>query len=291
MIDSHHHIWRQQDLPWLLGPEQPRIFGEYAGIKRDYLIDEYISDIAQSGITKSVYIQANWATNWFADEAAWVQSVADTHNWPHAIVAYADFTVRDVRPQLDKLKKYPLLRGIRQQLHWHENPMYRFAQSDDLGSSKLFQQNIARLAEYEWCFDLQVFTNQAQHAQALANACPEVNLILQHAGMPEDHTELGWSRWRKNMQRLAECENIFVKLSGLGTFVHKIEQNMIDSIVTQAVSMFGAERCMFGSNFPIEKLWSSYDELFNALRSASRDFTDQQKNAIFSLTAERVYRL
>ena len=77
IIDAHHHIWRQADLPWLLGPEQPRIFGPYKAIMRDYLIEEFLDDIKGSGIEKSVYVQANWAPNWFADEAAWVQSVAD----------------------------------------------------------------------------------------------------------------------------------------------------------------------------------------------------------------------
>ena len=103
MIDAHHHIWRQKDLPWLLGPEQPRIFGSYKSIMRDYPIDEFLSDVEGTGITKSVYVQANWAPNWAADEAAWVQSVADEIGWPHAIVGYADFTVEDVRPLLDSL--------------------------------------------------------------------------------------------------------------------------------------------------------------------------------------------
>ena len=144
MIDAHHHIWRQSDLPWLLGPEQPRIFGPYAAIKRDYLIDEYLSDIKGTGIEKSVYVQANWAPNWYVDEVSWVQSVADQHGWPHGIVGYADFTVDDVRPQLDKLKDFPLMRGIRQQFHWHENPLYKFAQRPDLPADPAVQRNFAR---------------------------------------------------------------------------------------------------------------------------------------------------
>ena len=70
MIDAHHHIWLQKDLPWLLGPEVPRIFGAYGAIKRDYRIEEYLADLGKAGIEKSVYVQANWAPNWFADEVA-----------------------------------------------------------------------------------------------------------------------------------------------------------------------------------------------------------------------------
>lgn len=127
IVDAHHHIWRQEDLPWLMGPMQPRIFGPYEPIRRDYLIDEYRTDLAGQDVVKSVYVQANWTPDRFVDEAAWVQQVADDTGWPHGIVAYADFTVEDVRPQLDRLKAIPLVRGIRQQLHWHDNEMYRFA--------------------------------------------------------------------------------------------------------------------------------------------------------------------
>jgi predicted TIM-barrel fold metal-dependent hydrolase len=103
IVDSHHHIWRQADLPWLSGPMQPRIFGPYEPIRRDYSIGEYLEDISGSGVTRSVYVQTNWANDHFEDEAAWVQQTSDQHGWPHAIVAYADLTVEDARPQLDRL--------------------------------------------------------------------------------------------------------------------------------------------------------------------------------------------
>lgn len=291
MIDSHHHIWRQQDLPWLLGAEKPRIFGPYSEIKRDYLIAEYLEDIASSGIEKSVYVQANWAANWASDEAAWVQSVAQETGWPHAIVAYADFTVPDVRPQLDKLSQYSLLRGIRQQLHWHENPLYAFATKPDIAADRTFQKNIAYLAEYNWCFDLQVFSAQVHSAVSLADACSNVQFILQHAGMLEDTSPQGWEQWREAQSLLAACDNIHVKLSGLGTFVHRVDVGLIQEIVTETVSNFGADRCLFGSNFPIEKIWTSYDSLFSAMTAATAEFDEPSKRAIFNNTAERLYRL
>lgn len=291
MIDAHHHIWRQQDLPWLLGAEKPRIFGSYAAIKRDYLIAEYREDIAASGIEKSVYVQANWANNWAEDEAAWVQSVADETGWPHAIVAFADFTVPDVRPQLDKLKNYSLLRGIRQQLHWHENPQYTFASKPDIAADKTFQKNIAYLAEYNWCFDLQVFSSQVQSAVSLANACPDVQFILQHAGMLEDTSSQGWDQWGNAQSLLAACDNVHAKLSGLGTFVHRVDVDLMCKIVTQTVSQFGAHRCLFGSNFPIEKIWTSYSSLVNAMIVATAQLDETSQEAIFRKTAERLYRL
>ena len=132
IIDAHHHIWRRADLPWLDGPMQPRIFGPYEPIRRDYPISEYLSDIAGSGVTASVYVQANWAKDAFEDEVAYVQHAADETGFPQAIVGYADFLVDDVRPQCDRLTKYRGMRGLRMQLHWHANPQYRFAAEPDL---------------------------------------------------------------------------------------------------------------------------------------------------------------
>ena len=85
-------------------------------------------------MTKSVYVQANWPKENFEHEVAWVRQVADESGWPHGIVGYADVTVDDVRPQLDRLTKYKLMRGVRMQLHWHENANYRFAARPDLAT-------------------------------------------------------------------------------------------------------------------------------------------------------------
>lgn len=291
MIDAHHHIWRQADLPWLTGPEQPRIFGPYGAIRRDYLIDEYLRDIEGAGIEKSVYVQANWPTDRFEEEAAWVQSVAGESGWPHAIVAYADFTAEDVRPQLDRLANYPLVRGVRQQLHWHENTLYRFASRPDLATDPKVQRSVGALADYGWSFDLQVFAGQMEGAAALAAACPETPFILQHAGMLEDASSAGTRAWRRGMEALAGAPNVNVKLSAFGTFIHRNDPVFIREMIETTVGIFGAERCMFGSNFPIEKLWCRYSELFDAFRAGVESLGQAASDAIFNNTAARVYRL
>lgn len=291
MIDAHHYIWRQHDLPWLLGPEQPRIFGSYAAIRRDYPIREYLADIEDTGITKSVYVQANWAPNWFVDEVAWVQSVADEHGWPHAIVAFADMTSDDVRPALDRLRAFPAMRGIRHQFHWHDNPAYRFASRSDLATDPKVQANVGRLAEYGWSFELQVFAGQMEGAAILADGCPDVTFILQHAGMLEDTGKSGWQAWRRGMKRLAACPNVVSKLSGFGTFIHRNDPDFIAAMIGETVKIFGASRCLYGSNFPIEKLWTSYGELLSAFRQGAARLPKTQQKQIFNDTAQRVYRL
>ena len=190
-IDSHFHVWRQADLPWLSGPMQPRIFGPYEAIRRDYPIEEYLADIAGTGVQKAVYVQANWPAEQAEDEVAWLETLAQETGWPHGIVAHADMIAEDVRPALDRMMRHPRLRGIRQQLHWHENPPYRFAAHPDLCRDPGVQRNVARLADCDLVFDLQVFPGQMAGARALAEAAPDTVLVLQHAGMLEDLSRCG----------------------------------------------------------------------------------------------------
>ncbi|CCD90896.1 conserved hypothetical protein [Bradyrhizobium sp. ORS 375] len=290
-VDAHHHIWRQADLPWLVGPMQPRIFGPYEPIRRDYPIEEYLGDIAGNGVTQSVYVQTNWAKGGFEDEAAWAQRTADQHGFPHAIVAYADLAVDDARPQFERLARYPLVRGVRMQLHWHDNPLYRFANSPDLCKDSRIRANIARLAEYGWSFDLQVFSGQMEGAAALAESCPTVTFILQHAGMLEDLSPAGRAQWRAGMQRLAACRNVVSKLSGLGTFIRRNDPAHVADVVRETIATFGAERCLFGSNFPIEKLWTDYCALVAAYEAALDGLDRHAQAQVMGETARRVYRL
>jgi predicted TIM-barrel fold metal-dependent hydrolase len=291
IIDAHFHIWRQADLPWLMGPMQPRIFGPYEPIRRDYPMAEYLADVAGTGVEKSVYVQANWPVDRAEAEVAWVESVALETGWPHAIVGYADMTIPDVRPALDRLARYPRVRGVRQQFHWHEKPLYRFATDADLCRNPIVQKNVARLADYGWAFDLQVFAPQMPGAAELARACPDVTFILQHAGMLEDTTETGRVRWSQAMSALAAEPNIVAKLSGFGTFIQRNDPAHIRWLISETVRLFGAKRCLYGSNFPIEKLWTGYGALIGAHRQGASGFSEAEQRAIFHDTASRVYRL
>jgi predicted TIM-barrel fold metal-dependent hydrolase len=288
LVDAHFHIWRQADLPWLVGPMQPRIFGPYEPIRRDYPVEEYLADCRAQGITEAVYVQANWGPARALDEVRFVAESARRAAFSIAIVGYADMLAEDVRPQLEALAAEPSVRGVRMQLHWHENPLYRFAQAPDLARDPVLQRNVARLADYGWSFDLQVFAGQMQDAADLAMACPTVTFVLQHAGMLEDLTPEGIASWREGMKRLAACPNIVSKLSGLGTFLRRNDPAHVAFVAGETLALFGAERCLFGSNFPIEKLWTTYALLMEAHR-AGMPATDHDH--VFSRTARRVYRL
>jgi predicted TIM-barrel fold metal-dependent hydrolase len=177
------------------------------------------------------------------------------------------------------------------QLHWHDNPLYRFAARPDLCADPLIRRNVARLAAYGFSFDLQLFAPQMAEAAGLAASCPDVAFILQHAGMPEDRSPDGRAAWRAGMKSLAGCPNVVSKLSALGTFIHRNDPAHIAAVLTETVAIFGAGRCLFGSNFPVEKLWTTYRELVDAYLAAAAPLPAQERDAIFRTTAKKVYRL
>jgi predicted TIM-barrel fold metal-dependent hydrolase len=290
-IDAHHHIWRLSDLAWLNGPTQPRIFGEYDAIKRNYLVEEFIDDVTPEGVVGSVYIQVNWPAGKEVEEVRWVQENADRTGWPSAIIGYVDFSSESCAETLKELSNFPLMRGIRQQLHWHENPLYKFAPEPDVMRDAKWRQNFALLQDYDWSFELQVFASQMKDAAGLAAEFPNTAMVLQHCGMPEDITSQGMQLWLDGMKELADQPNIHCKFSGLGTFIHQNSVGFIGDITAQCLELFGANRCIFGSNFPIEKIWTNYAELIQGFYQNLRGLPEISQKMIFLDNAQKLYKI
>jgi predicted TIM-barrel fold metal-dependent hydrolase len=291
IIDAHHHIWRLADLPWLAGPPVPRIFGDYQALRRDYAIAEYLAAARPQGVVKSVYVQVNVAPGAEIDEVARVQSVAARTGFPHAIIGYADLAARDVANTLDRQQAHANLRGVRQQLHWHTTPLYRFAARPDLMNEPAWRAGLREVEKRGLSFELQVFAGQMVDAARLARDFPRVTFVLQHAGMLEDRSPDGWTHWRRGMAELAACPNVVSKLSGLGTFEHACSVALWRPVIEETVTLFGAARCLFGSNFPIESLWTTYDRVVAVTRECLSACSPSERRAIFHDTAQRVYRL
>lgn len=291
IVDAHFHIWRQADLPWLLGPMQPRIFGPYEPLRRDYGIEDYRRDIAGTGVERAVYVQANWAPERAMEEVLWVEGEARRVGFPVAIVAFCDLLAEDAPRRLEELARRPSVKGVRQQLHWHEIADYRFAARPDLACDPRLIEGCRRLGELGLLFELQIFAGQVESALTLLRACPGTSFVLVHALMLEATDEAAFARWREALARLAAEPNLFCKLSGLNTFVRRLDRALVGRICRTALELFGPARCLFGSNFPIEKLWCGYRDLLDAYRAGIGHLAEPDRRAVLSDNARRVYRL
>ena len=125
----------------------------------------------------------------------------------------------------------------------------------------------------------------------LAGDFPDLQFILNHAGMPHGQGPEAFERWRRGMAKLAEAPNIAVKISGLGMLHHGATAEAIRPFVLEALAAFGAGRCMFASNFPVDKLRGGYGDLWAAYRAATADLGEDERRRLFHDTAARVYRI
>jgi predicted TIM-barrel fold metal-dependent hydrolase len=287
-VDAHHHIWRVQDLPWLSGPMIPRIFGPYQALqKRDYTARDYVADVTSHGFLQSVYVQCNWPLEHSVDEVHWVHHQHELTGWPDAIVGSADLFDPHAGATLEaQAKASPLMRGTRLQLHWHENPDFRFQPAPDRMLDPTFNENLELLTELRWLFELQVFPNQLAYAKQLVESHPDLTFVLIHAGMP-----IAGEPWREALAALAAYPNVYVKLSGQGTFIHRVDPALIKTVTTEVLSTFGPERAMFGSNFPVESLWTDFSSLIQAWLGVLAEFPIEAQADVLGRTARRVYRL
>ncbi len=291
VIDTHHHIWRRKDISWLADPPIPRMFGDYFGIRRDYPAAEWVNDIVPQGVVKSVHVTANWGITRALDETRWLQSVADKHGFPHGIVCQADMADPELDAKLKAQKQFPNLRGVRQMLYWDGEPLRQSVSRPDYCNSSEFRRGFALLEKHELHFELQVFAGQAQYALDLIKAFPNVRMILVHAGMLTDRAPHMIEQWRSALTAMAVFRNLHVKLSGLGMFSQGVTPPQVRQVIRDSIQIFGIERTIYGSNFPLEKLHASYADFFAVYRTVLSEYTEAEQRKVLHDNAVKFYRL
>lgn len=293
IVDAHHHLWDhgRNLYPWLRGELHDRGWGDLWPLQRNYLVADLLADAAGLDLTQSVHVQANFDPSNPVGETEWLEAVAAEHGFPHGIVAFADFSAPDVREVLDRhARASGRMRGIRQVLNRHPDPKLNRAPQDFLASDA-WSRNLGLLRDYGWSFDAQVYYQQMPVLGALARRYPVVQFVLDHAGMPAERDEAGIEGWRRGMRTLAECPNVAVKLCGYGMVDNRWTVASIRPFVLQPIEWFGPERCMFGSNFPVDRLMASYRRLWDAYREITAGFAPAELALLFRDTARRIYRL
>ncbi|KIC41958.1 amidohydrolase [Ruegeria sp. ANG-R] len=287
-IDAHHHLWdlTAVNYPWLMEKGTVRFFGDPSSIQRDYLLPEFRADAKAMGFGASVHIQVGAADPWA--EAQWVQSVADQFpDWPLVQVAFCDLTADNLDEQLDHLQTLPSVRGVRQ--------IIGRAPGEDAstGTNALlkdpaFLAGLKQLGTRGLSFDLQLLPELMDQAADVLAQAPETRIALCHAGSPHDRTPQGLQRWADELTALSSQQQVYCKLSGLGMFDHNWSTASVAPIVSNCLSQFGAERCMFGSNFPVDSLTSTYKDVVSRHQELIPSLNQEH---VFHGTSKRFYRI
>jgi predicted TIM-barrel fold metal-dependent hydrolase len=176
-------------------------------------------------------------------------------------------------------------------LNWDTVPGRSFAEHGDYMSSDAWRRGFDLLARMGLRFDMQIWPNQMQEAAALVAAYPDARVALNHTGFPIDRDPESMDMWRAGMRALATNGNVSVKISGLGMLDHNWTANSIRPIVLEAIDIFGPDRAMFASNFPVDKLYTDYATIFRAFSEITADFTPAERERLFAGTAIEFYDL
>lgn len=289
IVDAHHHIWHQRDVPWLADEPRPRIFGPYEKIRRDYLIEEFKRDVSAFNVVASIYMQANWAPSRSLDEARWVSEVGEESGMPNALVAFADLRSPELGTLLDAYEKLPRVVGVRHQIHWHENSNYAYVSIPNMYDDADWRRGLKELSRRDYPFDLQLFPSQLAGAAKMVREFDGTTFILNHSGMLDSDDPSTVEMWKDGLAELAARPNVYCKLTGLGTFVRFSSADHLRPIIQTAVGLFGADRCIFGSNFPVEGMWTTYGEFCEHFIDALGPRSDAEMRAIFRETALKAY--
>ena len=285
-IDAHHHLWDLAAVryPWLMARGETRFFGDPSAIQRDYLLAEFRDDAA--GFGGSVHIQVGAADP--MAEAEWIQKVADTSpDWPLVQVPFCDLTAADPGKCLGRLRALPSVRGVRQ--------IVGRAPGEDAvtGTGALlddprFAHGLGEAATWGLSFDLQLLPEQYARMARVLDEVPDMPVALCHAGSPHDRTAQGLRDWARRLHVLSSRPQITCKLSGLGMFDPGWTPESLEPIVGTLLEQFGPTRLMFGSNFPVDSLYSDYAHLLAAMESL---VPVAAHAAVFGGTAQRFYRI
>ena len=294
-IDCHHHLWdmKKHRYEWLhADPLLDTFIGDYSPLCRNYLIADYLQDVAAARVVKSVHVQCEFDPSNPVGETAWLQDVADEHGFPHGIVGYADLSTPEVPELLEAHAHHANFRGIRQNLNFDaSDARLSFADRGDLLQDSAWRRGFSHLGALGLSFDLQILPHQLGDGYRLATDFPETRIALDHVGLPIYRCPKAMEVWRSGMRQLASLPNVFVKLSGFGMMEDGCSDEGVRPIVLETVEAFGPRRCMFGSNFPVDGLKCSFADLFAAYRRAAAHFSPGEQAELFAGTAERFYRL
>jgi predicted TIM-barrel fold metal-dependent hydrolase len=294
IVDAHQHFWdlERNYLPWLCDePPIPFRYGDYGALKRSYLPADYLRDAAGHELVGTVHVETEWDPDDPVGETRWLQEIIAESGLPSAIVAQARLDRPDVEAVLAAHCRYPRVRGIRHKPSAAASPAEVIEGVPGSMGDPAWRRGYARLREHRLSFDLQAPWWHLGEAAALARDFPRTQMILNHTGLPADRSPQGIAGWRKAMRTLAAEPNVAVKISGLGQPGRPWTVESNGPIVRETIEIFGVDRCMFASNFPVDGLCAGLDTILSGFKQIVRDFPPADRLRLLCDNARRIYRI
>ena len=277
LVDTHVHLWDPQRLRyrWLDGNAQ---------LNRSHLVADYRRACGDVRVAKLVFVQCDCAPEQALAEVEWVSGLAREEPRLRGIVARASLEDGDaVQPHLEKLAALPLVKGVRRLIQ---------GESNEFCLAPKFVRGVQLLHAHGFSFDLCLKHPQLANTIRLVRQCPDVNFVLDHIGKPD--VKAGrLEPWRAELRELAALPNVWCKLSGMVTEADHARWTAADlrPYIDHVLACFGAERVMFGSDWPVSTLATDYPRWVATLDDALRGCSADELRRIYVTNAENFYRV
>lgn len=282
-IDTHVHFFDLDgDLPlqwgWLEepAPGDAVLFDDLTNVRtRRFTSTELLHEGRRlGGLRQCVHVQSALGSSDPLEETRWVHDLHAEHGLPGGHIAQVPMASDEAASLVDQHRSYDLTRGVR-----------------DPGSngellSPTYVANVRRLGHHDLLFE--VFCSPRRYADlgALAEQAPDTRLVLEHFGLPAGYSEEARKVWRRGLHQLASRDNIWLKLSGLGLVDHDWTWQGAGRLVADALEAFGTQRCVVGSNWPIDRSVSSYPDV---VRAITQDLSEAEERAVLYDNAIELY--
>ena len=285
IVDTHVHFYDMKHPELFYAHWQPDVIHPILGTQTrklgetNFLAEDYIDETKPYNIVSAVHVKAAIGSKDPVKETEWLQSAADNHEFPQAIIAYANLKHPQVEKTIEQHCEYKNMRGIRD-----------FSFGDYLVDSD-FHRGFSILEKYKLIANVSVTWKDMEKLVSLADKFPYTKIVIDHCGFPQERSSEYFQKWKSSISTAAKANNIICKISGLGMGDNKWTIKSIKPYIMHCIESFGIERCIWGSNWPIDKLWSSFENVVKAYTKMTEDFSPDDKTAIFSQNATSLYRI
>ena len=293
IIDAHQHFWDidANYLPWLRDRPVDFRYGDYTALKRNYLPADYRKDASGFDVAGTVYVEAEWDPDDPLGEVAWVERLKSAERLPTVMVAQAWLDRDGVDEVLAAHGRSPLVRGVRHKPRAAAGPdAIERGAPGSMGDAR-WRQGFALLAPNGLSFDLQAPWWHLPEALELATQFPGTQIVVNHTGLPARRSEQGLAGWRSAMAQLAQAPNVAVKISGIGIAGRPWNKDDNRRVVLETIDLFGTDRCMMASNFPVDGLTGGFGTIYRGFLDIIAGCDVSEKDAMLYGNANRIYRM
>lgn len=279
IIDAHQHLWDLSKfrLPWLEGAGK---------LNRNFLMQDYLEASAGLNVVKTVYMEVDVADDCLEGEAEYVLELCGRDDNPMAgAVIGGRPGGSDFRAYIDRYKDNPYLKGVRTVLHSSNTPQGTCLEPE-------FVRNVQYLGENGLRFDLCLPSETLLDGANLSDLCPQTQFVLDHCGNANVQAQER-EQWKRDIAEIAKRDNVVCKISGIVASANPESWTYRDlaPIVLHCADVFGKERIIFSSDWPVCTLAATYRQWVEALKAIVADWTPEEQRRLFHDNAQRFYEL